>query len=140
MDVPQNLALARFNSDGSLDTTFGGTGIVVTDFGANESADDLVIQASGKIILAGTTSSAGASDFLLVRYNSDGSLDTSFGTNGKLITDFGNSAETATGIVQQPDGKVIVSGTSGENAILARYDTGASGTTTTLELQICGRV
>ena len=138
--TPQNLALARFNSDGSLDTTFGGTGIVVTDFGAEESTANLVIQASGKIIVAGTTSSAGSSDFLLVRYNSDGSLDTSFGSNGKLVTDFGNSAEAATGIVQQPDGKVIVSGTSGDNAILARYDTGASSTATHRELQICRRI
>ena len=132
--TPQNLAMARFNTDGSLDTTFGGTGIVVTDFGAEESTANLVIQASGKIIVAGTTSSAGTSDFLLVRYNSDGSLDTSFGTNGKLTTDFGNSAESASGIVQQPDGKVIVSGTSGDNAILARYNTGASTPSTSTSL------
>jgi uncharacterized delta-60 repeat protein len=137
-ETPQNLALARFNSDGSQDTTFGGTGIVVTDFGAQESAANLVIQASGKIILAGTTANAGASDFLLVRYNSDGSLDTSFGSNGKVVTDFGNSAESATGIVQQADGKVIVSGTSGENAILARYDTGVSGITNTASFNSVG--
>jgi uncharacterized delta-60 repeat protein len=124
MDVPQNLAVARFNTDGTLDTTFGGTGIVVTDFGAEELADDFVIQANGKIILAGIITSAGESDFLLARYNSDGSLDTSFGSNGKLTTDFGNSAESVSGIVQQPNGKVIVSGTSGENAIMARYNTG----------------
>ena len=96
-DIPQNLAVARFNNDGSLDTTFGGTGIVVTDFGANKSADDLVIQSGGKITLAGTTSSGGASDFLLVRYNSDGSLDSSFGANGKVTTEFGNSSEFALG-------------------------------------------
>ncbi len=136
--TPQNLALARFNSDGSQDTTFGGTGIVVTDFGAEESTANLVIQASGKIILAGTTTNLGSSDFLLVRYNSDGSLDTSFGANGKLVTDFGNSAEAATGIVQQQDGKVIVSGTSGDNAILARYSTGKSSTTNTVNFKSVG--
>ena len=136
--TPQNLALARFNSEGSLDTTFGGTGIVVTDFGAEESTANLVIQASGKIIVAGTTSSAGSSDFLLVRYNSDGALDTSFGSNGKLVTDFGNGAEAATGIVQQQDGKVIVSGTSGDNAILARYGTGASSTANTANFKSVG--
>jgi len=136
--TPQNLALARFNSDGTLDTAFGGTGIVVTDFGAEESTANLVIQASGKIILAGTTSSAGASDFLLVRYNSDGSLDSSFGTNGKVVTDFGSATDTATGIVQQTDGKVIVIGTSGDNAILARYDTGMPTATTTLTFNSVG--
>ncbi|MBI5953696.1 MAG: cadherin domain-containing protein [Chloroflexi bacterium] len=125
-ETPQNLALARFNSDSTLDTTFGGTGIVVTDFGAEESTASLVIQASGKIIVAGTTSSAGASDFLLVRYNGDGSLDTSFGTGGKLVTDLGNTNDAITGIVQQYDGKVVVSGNSGENAILARYNTGTT--------------
>ncbi len=130
--TPQNMAMARFNTDGSLDTAFGGTGIVVTDFGAEESAAGLVVQASGKIIVAGTTSSAGAKDFLLVRYNSDGSLDTSFGANGKVITDLGNANDVVSGIVQQPDGRVIVSGTSGENAILARYNTGTSGSTTSL--------
>jgi len=138
MDVPQNLAVARFNTDGTLDTTFGGAGIVITDFGAEELADDLVIQANGKIILAGTITNAGASDFLLVRYNSDGSLDTSFGSNGKLTTDFGNSAESVSGIVQQPNGKVIVSGTSGENAILARYLTGASIATTSTSFKSVG--
>jgi uncharacterized delta-60 repeat protein len=138
MDVPQNLALARFNNNGSLDTTFGGTGIVVTDFGANELADDLVIQASGKIIVAGTTTYQGASDFLLVCYNSDGTLDTSFGSSGKLVTDFGNSANTVTGMVQQSDGKVVVSGISGDNAILARYVTGVSGATNTTSFKSVG--
>jgi uncharacterized delta-60 repeat protein len=130
-DVPENLAVARFNSNGTLDNTFGGTGIVITDFGANESVDDLVIQADGKIIVEGTTSSSGTSDFLLARYNGDGSLDTSFGANGKVVTDIGNNADTAMGIALQPDNKIIVIGSSGENAILARYDTGLSNTTQT---------
>jgi len=120
----QNLTLVRYNTNGTLDTSFGGTGIVHIDFGNVEQADDLVIQADGKIIVVGNTSSLGfLSDFLLVRYNSNGSLDTTFGANGKTVTDFGNSADTALGIAQQPNGKVIVSGASGENAILVRYDT-----------------
>ncbi|MEI8132903.1 MAG: hypothetical protein WCG34_10750, partial [Leptolinea sp.] len=132
--IDGNLAVARFNSNGSLDASFGETGIVITDFGADESINDLAIQPGGKIILGGETRSldpndTAPSDFLLARYNSDGSLDTSFGTNGKLITDFGNNTESASSIVIQPDSKVVVVGASGDNAILARYETGTSSTT-----------
>ncbi len=135
--IDGNLAVVRFNSNGALDTTFGGTGIVITDFGADESINDLAIQPDGKIILGGKTHSldpndtVSRSDFLLARYNSNGSLDTTFGTNGKVITDFGNNTETAMGVVMQPDNKVVVVGTSGENAILARYDTGTTNMTQT---------
>lgn len=128
-DAIGNLAVARYNSNGALDTTFGGTGIVVTDFGSDERVDDLVIQTGGKIIVTGTTTGPVSSDFLLVRYNSDGSLDTSFGANGKLITDFGNNTDMTSGLAMQSDNKIIISGSSGANAILARYDTSTSITT-----------
>jgi uncharacterized delta-60 repeat protein len=134
-----NLTVARYNTNGSLDTTFGGSGIVLTDFGAGESVDDLVIQADGRIIVVGKTSTENTlDDFLLVRYNGDGSLDTSFGANGKMVTDFGNSADTVMGIAMQPDGKVIVVGASGENAILARYETGASSAAASLTFKSVG--
>ncbi|MBK8822894.1 MAG: cadherin domain-containing protein [Anaerolineales bacterium] len=126
-----NVALVRCNSNGTLDTSFGGTGIMTTDFGGEEQADDLVIQSDGKIIIEGKTSGLYSSDFLLVRYNRDGSLDTTFGANGKVITDFGSSDDTATGIALQPDNKVIIVGTSGENAIMARYEAGTSSVTQT---------
>jgi uncharacterized delta-60 repeat protein len=139
IEINQNLTIVRYNSNGTLDATFGGTGIVTTDFGNNEQADDLVIQADGKIIVEGKTTNLDSSDFLLARYNSDGSLDTTFGTNGKVVTDFGNTNDIATGIAQQSDGKVVVVGTSGDNAILARYDTGTSNTTqTTLTFNSAG--
>jgi len=93
-----NVALVRCNSNGTLDTSFGGTGIMTTDFGGEEQTDDLVIQSDGKIIIEGKTSGLYSSDFLLVRYNRDGSLDTTFGANGKVITDFGSSDDAATGI------------------------------------------
>ena len=80
----------------------------------------------------------GSSDFLLVCYNNDGSLDTSFGTNGKVTLDFGNSSESASGIVQQTDGKVIISGVSGEYAILVRYIPLVSGTTNTTSFKSVG--
>jgi len=130
VDSAGNLAVVRYTSNGTLDTTFGGTGIVITDFGAEESVDDLVIQSDGKIIVEGKISNLGVSDFLLVRYNSDGSLDTTFGASGKVITDLGNSDDATLGIAIQPDNKIIIVGTGGENAILARYETTATTTIT----------
>ena len=76
-----DFALARYNSDGSLDTTFGTGGKVTTGFGSNDAiAISVVIQPDGKIVVAGSnTASPTGSDYALARYNSDGSLDTSFG-------------------------------------------------------------
>jgi len=95
-----DFALARFNSDGTIDDTgFGaGTGMVMTDFGAGDIANALVLQSSGKIMVAGNADmGAGTkSDFALARYNSDGSLDTTgFGSGGKVTHDFFNSTDTA---------------------------------------------
>jgi uncharacterized delta-60 repeat protein len=133
----QNLTLVRYNSNGTLDTSFGGTGIVNTDLGADEDLDDLVLQTDGKIIVEGKIASLDTADFLLARYNSDGSLDATFGANGKVVTDFGGN-DTAGGIAAQPDGKVIVIGASGNNAILARYDTGVSSTVNTVTFKSVG--
>ena len=117
----QDLALVRFNSDGSLDTTFGGTGIVTIDLGNNENGSDLVIQPNGKIIVVGKIFASNFSDILLVRYNSDGSLDTSFGASGKVIKDFANAADSGNGLALQPNGLVVVAGSSNGFALLARY-------------------
>src|SRR5262249_12720454 len=75
----------RYTSNGSLDSTFNGTGEVTTNFGGYATADSVAIQADGKIVAAGHTFAGGAGA-ALARYNSDGSLDTSFGNSGKLIT------------------------------------------------------
>ena len=84
-----NLALARFNSDGSLDATFGTGGKIVTDFGGEDHGYSLVIQADGKILVAGDSSVGGTYNWVLVRYDTGGSLDASFGAGGKVTTDFG---------------------------------------------------
>ncbi len=124
-----NLALVRYNPNGSLDSAFGAAGMVISDFGGHEWADDLILQPDGKIILDGKiTSQTDPGDFLLTRYNTDGSLDTTFGTNGKSITHF-ESNDNPLGMARQPDNKIIVAGTSGENAILARYENGTPATT-----------
>lgn len=83
--------VARINSDGTLDTTFSGDGKVITDVGTGtEIAYGVLSLSNGKVLATGVTSRIGATDgdFALVRYNSNGTLDTTFDTDGKVITDF----------------------------------------------------
>ncbi|MCA1624576.1 MAG: FG-GAP-like repeat-containing protein [Acidobacteria bacterium] len=104
-----SFAVARYNSNGSLDTSFGGNGIVITSFGEKASAYSLAIQSNGKIIAGGSS----GDNFALVRYNPNGSLDTSFGTGGKVTTDFGRRDDyygAAFGLAIQPDGKIVAAG------------------------------
>src|SRR5262249_12672180 len=68
-----DFALARYNADGSLDTSFDGDGKVTTDIGLSDQGNSVTVQADGKILVAGVT---GIGDFALVRYNADGTLDT----------------------------------------------------------------
>src|SRR5439155_421071 len=119
-------ALVRYNAAGSLDTSFGTGGKVTTAIG---STDDevlaLVLQPDGKLVAAGFTASAGNTAFALVRYNADGSLDTSFGTGGKVTTSIGSVDDKAIALVLQPDGKLVAAGYSYNGTdtdfALARY-------------------
>jgi uncharacterized delta-60 repeat protein len=115
-----NLAIVRYNNNGTLDNTLGGSGIVITDLGMNEVGNDLAIQADGKIIVAGKSYSSTSSDFLLVRYNADGTLDSSFGNSGKAILDLGGT-DSAEGMLLQPDNKILAVGTKNGDAALVRY-------------------
>jgi uncharacterized delta-60 repeat protein len=127
-----DFALARYNPDGTLDTSFGTDGEVTTDFTTSDGANSLVLQPDGKIVVAGQAwdSTISGHDFAVVRYNADGSLDTGFGTDGMVHTDFGGGS-TANSIVLQPDGKMIVAGyafstSTNDDFALARYDTDGS--------------
>ncbi len=129
-------SLVRYNSDGSLDSSFSGDGMLNTPTGAFwDFATSVNLQADGKILLAGksTQKSIGGSndDFALLRYNSDGSLDSSFSEDGKLTTDFGSAVsvngDAAFGVRQQADGKILLNGYSSgggskSNFALARYN------------------
>jgi uncharacterized delta-60 repeat protein len=116
-----DLVIARYTSNGTLDTTLGGSGLVITDLGQNEVGNDLAIQTDGKIIVVGKRHSGSASDILLVRYNSNGSIDTGFGDAGKVITDLGGSTDSALGTALQPDGKILAVGAKDGDAVLVRY-------------------
>jgi uncharacterized delta-60 repeat protein len=125
-------ALARYNVDGSLDGSFGVGGKVLTDFSGTGSTDDLYglsIQEDGKIVAAGFSAGAGSDpDFALALYNSVGSLDGTFGTNGKVLTDFSGtgSNDYARAVVVQNDGKIVAAGYSDASGsfdfALARYN------------------
>ncbi|HJQ22921.1 MAG TPA: delta-60 repeat domain-containing protein [Blastocatellia bacterium] len=114
-----DMLIARYNSDGSPDTTFGGIGRVFTDFSeGNDSANSVALQADGRIVVAGSTSGK----FALARYNNDGSLDSSFGSGGKLTNDFMSAGGSAASVAIQADGRIIAAGTSGSSFALARYN------------------
>ncbi len=114
------VAVARYNSNGSLDTTFGAGGIVTTNFGdsINDNLPVIAIRADGKIVLAGGADG----NFALMRLNANGTVDTGFGTSGKVTTDFSGGNDFIRGIVIQADGKIVAGGTGGDGFALARYD------------------
>jgi uncharacterized delta-60 repeat protein len=126
-------AVARYNTDGTLDTSFSGDGKVKTDVavGNYDGANAVALQADGKIVAAGGTYAGTSNEkFAVVRYDSDGSLDTSFSGDGINTANFTSGADTAVGVAIQADGKVVLAGISnaGGNAdfALARYN--ADGT------------
>jgi uncharacterized delta-60 repeat protein len=126
----ENLVITRFNKNGTLDKTFNKTGIVRTDFGAQEEGRDVHLQADGKILVVGTSSTFDSDSLLIVRYNKDGSLDKTFGDNGKLIGGLGEGSSSGREFQIQPDGKVVVTGSSNGDAFLARYIVATTVTTT----------
>lgn len=127
-------ALARYNADGTLDTTFGGgDGKVITPVGSgNDVANSIIIQSDGKIVLAGNANDG--SLIVLTRYDTDGALDASFGTGGFVITDIGTTHNEAQSAAIQSDGKIVVAGFSNSGAdydfALARYNSDGSLDTT----------
>jgi len=110
----EDFAVARYNANGTLDTTFGAGGKVRTDFpGLAAVASSVVIQPDGKIVVAGGAFPLFTflGDFKLVRYNPDGSLDSSFGNGGIVTTSFPGQGSYAFAVALQPDGKIIAAGT-----------------------------
>jgi len=99
--------------DGALDDSFGTFGVVVTDVDPDSFWDDpiaVTLQPGGRILVAGTVSRAGFSQLVLVRYLADGSIDPSFGTDGRLFPALGDAVygTRPAGLVQQPDGKILL--------------------------------
>src|SRR5262245_54704514 len=116
---------------GSLDTTFSGTGKVLTDFsGSKDQAYDVAVQADGKVVAAGSVETTPGGGFALARYSLDGSLDATFDGDGKVRTSFApTSVELGYALARQADGKYVVAGAAGipgsgtaSDFALARYN------------------
>jgi uncharacterized delta-60 repeat protein len=114
--------LVRYNSNGSLDTSFGDGGIVTTTFPEGSYAFDVALQTDGKIIAAGTVfvdfnpGDSSNTDFALVRYNPDGTPDGNFGNGGQVTTDFVGLEDDAFSVLIQPDGKIVAVGSANDPA------------------------
>jgi uncharacterized delta-60 repeat protein len=119
-------ALARYNDDGTLDTSFSGDGMKTTNFTPNDdAASGVAIQTDGKIVAAGSAGFDGASaSFALIRYNADGTPDTTFSGDGKVNTSFTAGFDFAHGMGIQSNGKIVLAGSAGTvtpKFALARY-------------------
>ncbi|CAL9544845.1 calcium-binding protein [Streptomyces sp. enrichment culture] len=131
-----HVALARYLGDGTPDSSFGGDGVVTADpvpgsLEAGGGADGMALQPDGKIVIGGDVGST-RFDFMLMRFHTDGSVDTGFDGDGIVRTDFGDY-DGVEEVVIQPDGKIVAAGGSGGRFALARYlpdgslDTGFDG-------------
>ena len=134
---PQGFAVVRYNSDGTIDATFGARGAAITNFPGNSfsGAGPVAVQSNGDIVAAGFTAAQNclcarqASDFALARYTADGQLDTTFGTDGLVITSFNGDSASISALAIQSDGKIVALGrdapassASGKSGFtLARY-------------------
>lgn len=113
---PTIISLARYNTNGSLDATFGSSGFVLTELAFNEQIHALSIQSDDKIVVVGYVEDK----FVAGRYTVDGALDTTFGVNGYVITDFQNNAEH-NDVTIQNDGKIVATGFVDNDLLLVRY-------------------
>lgn len=133
-----NFLLFRLTSTGAYDTTFGNGGVVNTGFAPsnNDEPNAMVIQPDGRILITGWTSASPIDrDVALLRFNTDGTADSTFGVNGKVSTDLNNNFEEGHDIVLQPDGKILVAGfsssssTAGDVAVIRYLNDGSPDST-----------
>src|SRR5262245_25897447 len=112
----------RLNDDGSLDNTFSDDGFTTTQFGGAEAFfQGVAVQPDWKIVATGSVRFGGAFTVVTARFNSDGTPDTSFGTNGFVTTDFTANEEVGSAVILQPDGKVVVVGNANGISFIFRY-------------------
>lgn len=116
-EVDADFALARYNADGTLDTTFGDGGRVTTSFsGSSAYVSALLLEPDGRLVAVGdiTPGDAVNSDVAVARYLPDGRLDSSFGGDGIALTDVRGGPDFASSVTRGPDGSVVVGATSGQ--------------------------
>ena len=123
----RDFGVVRYQSSGALDKSFSGDAKASTEFRTN---DDAVARAGmqqkdGRLVMVGSSApltGGGNRDFAVARFLADGSLDSSFGGDGRVLTDIDGGIDVATGVIQQWDGKLLVAGTSDGDGVLVRYN------------------
>jgi uncharacterized delta-60 repeat protein len=125
-ETTSGFALAEYGPDGKLEPSFGENGVVTTTIGRSSGAHDVAIQPDGKIVAAGSTFTGTTVDFAIARYEPDGSLDKTFGTEGIVTSNVGG-IDSIWGLALQPDGKIVAAGSKlGERMggvfVIARYN------------------
>jgi len=127
-----DFGVVHFNADGTLDTSFGQGGMATADLGSPfDAAYAMDVQTNGKIVVVGQTDDGTSYNFGMVRFNGDGSLDSGFGVNGVVTTDFAANYDIAYGVVVHASGKITVAGTATDENYhfrfgLAQYNSNGS--------------
>jgi uncharacterized delta-60 repeat protein len=122
----EDLLLARYNPDGSMDESFGTNGLVLYNGGGNDRGLGLALQDDGKILATGYTTATGQRNVLVLRYTVNGTPDTTFGTGGVVTySSPGSGTDIGFGIAVAPDGGILVTGESAnmtnQDALVLRY-------------------
>ena len=128
-----SFGVARITAAGALDNTFGTNGIVIHDTGQDQFVQDAQVDASGRIVMVGwTTGGIGLPiDLIVGRINANGTLDTTFGTNGWIVYDSGGGVDDeAYGVAIHPSGQITVAGRTGGDTLLLRYDSSGASVNT----------
>jgi uncharacterized delta-60 repeat protein len=134
-----DLGIIRYNVDGSLDNTFANSGKFTHDvFGSYDELFGLTLQSDGKIVASGgATTNSGFGDLVLARLNTNGTLDSSFGSGGRITTDFFGGDDFGAGVKIQADGKIVVTGAAQNGTFsdlaLARYLAPPAGPAPTIQ-------
>lgn len=115
--APGKILVMRFNADGTLDTTFDGDGVLLITTPAGGAAGQIIVLSDGKLLVTGYRNDGAKPNFLLMRLNSDGTSDTSFGTGGSTTTSVSSDPNYISSTDRQSDGKIVVVGSN----YLARY-------------------
>ena len=121
--------MIKYNSNGSIDLSFNQSGKVLMPIRKSSICNSVELQEDGKILISGySLDDSNNSDFTLVRLNSNGSIDSTFGTDGIVLTDFGTNVDYSTCMAIQPDGRILLGGKSDLNffniVAIARYISG----------------
>jgi uncharacterized delta-60 repeat protein len=114
-------ALARYTAEGLLDSSFGNQGLIITPIGSHARARAISLDSTGHVLLAGYSYNGNDNDIALVRYQTDGSLDTSFGSDGIVNTNLGSTYDEAHALVLDSSGRLVVGGSWGSGLVAIRY-------------------